>query len=62
MKKRYITPTIKTHHVALSGMIAQSFKGGGKGPNDPVVGGIDFSDDENRTKAYWDFEWAEEEE
>lgn len=59
MKKRYITPAIETHIIALSRMIAGSFKGGGSAPQDPIVGGIDFDEDENRTKGYWDFEWDE---
>lgn len=59
MKKRYITPTIETSYVTWSSMVAASFKGGGKGDKDPVIGGGDYSDDENRTKGYWDFEWDE---
>lgn len=59
MKKRYITPTIETSYVTWSSMIATSFKGGGKEYKDPVVGGGDYSDGENRTKGYWDFDWDE---
>jgi hypothetical protein len=59
MKKKYIIPTIEEHHVTWSSMIAASFKGGGKGSEDPIIGNADYSEDENRTKGDWDFDWYE---
>ncbi len=57
-KKQYIIPSIQATEVAFQLMIANSpFSGKGTQDGDPVVGNGDDSDDDNRIKDFWYFEW-----